>query len=194
MTFRAGNAASRHSLLINLAHDCGGKRTNAMKSLKAVFPVALAAAMLVVPAASSYADSMDEWHDGHDHAPRYDPRWHHDHAVPLSQRDVSRWHGGHWYHGRHDGRIGWWWIVGGVGALGAWYLYPAPIYPYPDPYADQPPVVVVQPPPAGAPQVQSWYHCDHPSGYYPYVQSCRDAWRPVPTTPSLAPTEPGPAR
>jgi hypothetical protein len=51
------------------------------------------------------------------------------------------WHGGHWYHGVHDGRPGWWWSVNGV-----WYSYPAPVYPYPaNPYA--PPVVYAAPAP-----------------------------------------------
>jgi hypothetical protein len=32
-------------------------------------------------------------------------------------------------------------------------------------------------------QAQSWYHCDNPQGYYPYVQSCGSGWRQVPATP-----------
>ena len=57
-------------------------------------------------------------------------------------------------------------------------------YPYAYPYA-YPPVVVapstqlsVAPPPQG-----SWYYCDNPAGYYPYVPQCPGGWRPVAPTP-----------
>ena len=49
---------------------------------------------------------------------------------------IEYWHGGHWVHGFHHGRDGWWWVVGPT-----WYFYPAPVYPYPDPYSVPPPVV-----------------------------------------------------
>ena len=32
------------------------------------------------------------------------------------------WEGGRWHHEMHNGRMGWWWDVGGV-----WYFYPQPI-------------------------------------------------------------------
>ena len=32
------------------------------------------------------------------------------------------WDGGRWHHEMHNGRMGWWWDVGGV-----WYFYPQPI-------------------------------------------------------------------
>ncbi len=32
------------------------------------------------------------------------------------------WEGGRWHHEMHDGRMGWWWDVGGV-----WYFYPQPV-------------------------------------------------------------------
>lgn len=92
----------------------------------------------------------------------------------FHEHDWDRWRGGRWYHGRHDGRLGWWWIVAGV-----WYFYPAPVYPYPDPY--QPPVVVVPPPPAPQP-AQYWYYCPNPPGYYPYVPQCPGGWQRVPAT------------
>ncbi len=38
---------------------------------------------------------------------------------------AERWRGGHWDHDRHDGRLGWWWIVDGD-----WYYYQAPGYWY----------------------------------------------------------------
>ncbi len=65
------------------------------------------------------------------------------------------------------------------------YTYP---YAYAYPYA-YPPVVVVPStpvyvppaPPASAPPPPppSWYYCENPQGYYPYVQQCPRGWRPV---------------
>jgi len=52
----------------------------------------------------------------------------------FNDHDRERWRAGHWHRGKHAGRIGWWWIAGG-----AWYYYPAPVYPYPNPY--QPPLL-----------------------------------------------------
>ena len=78
---------------------------------------------------------------------------------------------------------------------GGWYFYPAPVYPYPDPYV--PPVIAVQPAPPVAqaqPQTQSWYYCDRPAGYYPYVTECPSGWKTVPATPppAAAPGAPPP--
>jgi len=56
------------------------------------------------------------------------------------------WEAGRWRHEVHNGRLGWWWDVGGV-----WYYYPAPVYPYPNPYEPPVAVVIPQPPPAPAP-------------------------------------------
>lgn len=95
------------------------------------------------------------------------------HFTPSQQH---LWTTGQWYHGWHDNRFAWWWIVDGF-----WYLYPAPIYPYPT-YV--PPAVIVQQPPpvpSGLPPTQFWYFCDNPQGYYPYVASCNGPWRAVPT-------------
>ncbi len=117
---------------------------------------------------------------------RADPRWHGD-IRRFHERDFVRWRGGRWVHGWHFRRFGWWWVI-----PGGWYFYPAPIYPYPDPYV--PPVVVVQPPPPvvqAQPQAQSWYYCDRPAGYYPYIPECPTGWRAVPATPP-PPTPPGP--
>lgn len=52
-------------------------------------------------------------------------------------RDYPHWHEGRWFHGPHDGRMGWWWIAGD-----GWYFYSAPVYPYPDPYVVRQTVVV----------------------------------------------------
>lgn len=100
----------------------------------------------------------------------------------FNDHDRAIWRGGRWVHDWHDGRYGWWWLVGGF-----WYFYPEPIYPYPT-YV--PPAVVVQQPPpmpSGLPPTQSWYYCDNPQGYYPYVASCNGPWREVPATPPNPP-------
>lgn len=106
--------------------------------------------------------------------------WHGD-IRHFHEHDFDRWRGGHWSHGYHDGRLGWWWVVAGL-----WYFYPQRVASYPDPYT--PPVVVVQPAPASTPSVpppaQYWYYCDAAQGYYPYVQSCPGGWRMVPPTPA----------
>ena len=99
-------------------------------------------------------------------------------------RHLHVWRGGIWHHGRHEGRLGWWWVVGGL-----WYFYPEPIYPYPDPYV--PPVVVVNPAPQSdmpsvPPPAQNWYYCAASKSYYPYVSSCPAGWKTVPATPSGA--------
>jgi hypothetical protein len=98
---------------------------------------------------------------------------------------------GRWFHGWRGNRLGWWWIVGN-----SWYWYPAPVYPYPDLYA---PPVVVQVPASPPPQPQAlpptWYYCDRPAGYYPYVSECGSGWKAVPATPppgAAAPTPPPP--
>lgn len=83
---------------------------------------------------------------------------------------VPRWRTGRWVHGDHLGRAGWWWVV-----EGEWYFYPAPIYPYPDPYVP-PGVVVAVPAPA---PVQYWYYCPSVQAYYPYVSACPEGWTPV---------------
>ena len=72
------------------------------------------------------------WHGGIEH---------------FHEHDIVVWRGGRWFHGWHGNRLGWWWIVGP-----AWYWYPAPVYPYPNPYT--PPVVV---------QVPSVASCSTPS-------------------------------
>ena len=79
------------------------------------------------------------------------------------QFDPSHWRGGHWWHGSHGGRPGWWWTVGPDR-----YWFPTPIYPYPDPYI----------PPSMA--AGYWYWCDAYQQYYPYVGACPSGWRALP--------------
>jgi hypothetical protein len=137
------------------------------------------AAFLLVPciASTAWADDHDRHHRDRD---RDRAEWHGE-IGRFHEHDLDRWRGGRWYHGHHDGRLGWWWIVGGL-----WYFYPARVEPYPDPY--QPPVVVVPPPAAPAPP-QYWYYCPKPAGYYPYVPRCAVNWQRVEATPApgLAP-------
>ena len=95
----------------------------------------------------------------------------------FHEHDYDHWREGHWSHGFHEGRNGWWWVLGGL-----WYYYPSPVYPYPDPYT--PPTVVVESAPVapvGVPP-SSAYYCANPAGYYPYVARCYTAWQQVVTT------------
>lgn len=108
--------------------------------------------------------------------------WHGD-IRHFHNHDIGRWREGRWVHGLHAGRHGWWWIVGPT-----WYWYPAPVYPFPDPY--QPPVAMVPaepalPPPAATAQPPAgyWYYCRDSGRYYPYVAQCRSPWERVPAMP-----------
>ncbi len=83
--------------------------------------------------------------------------------------DYDAWRRGHWIHDHHAGRFGWWWVVGND-----WYLYPTPVYPYPDPYI--PPTVSAQPPPPMQAAPPAWFYCRSQGGYYPYVTSCPEGW------------------
>jgi hypothetical protein len=85
----------------------------------------------------------------------------------FRDRDFASWQHGRWVHARHDGRFGWWWIVGDT-----WYFYPRPVYPFPDPYL--PPVV------AGPRVANAWYFCPPAQTYYPYVATCPVPWQVVP--------------
>ncbi len=125
--------------------------------------------------------------------------WHRGDIHEFHGHDFHHWRSGYWYNGPHDGRLGWWWIVGGM-----WYFYPRPMYPYPDPYTppvviveqSQPPVQIPAPPappvqyaqpPAPQPQAQFWYYCESSKTYYPYAPSCKEEWKKVPAMPSGTP-------
>lgn len=125
--------------------------------------LALAGGLAMTVSASAPAFARDHWHGG------YHGGWHGDYGA---------WRHGYWNHGWRGDRFGWWWTVGPD-----YYYYAEPVYPYPDPYV--PPAVIVQAPPqpTGVPPAQSWYYCDSPKGYYPYVSSCSVEWRQVPVTP-----------
>lgn len=132
-------------------------------------------------------------------AQHYDRVWKGDIRY-FENHDLHQWRSGAWRHGSHGGRVGWWWVIGGM-----WYFYPQPVYPYPDPY--RPPLVVVEPAPppvvvqvappvqvvpqapapAAQPAAQFWYYCEAAGGYYPYVSACPSGWKTVPATPQGAP-------
>lgn len=121
-----------------------------------------------------------EHHDGF-RGERRDGHWEGREIHRFGEHDLDIWRGGHWRHGRHGGRMGWWWIAAGI-----WYFYPEPVYPYPDPYT--PPVTVInQQPQVAVPQPQqtpqTWYYCDSAKSYYPYVPSCPEGWKTVPAQP-----------
>jgi hypothetical protein len=124
----------------------------------------------------------DEHGRGHEHRGERHGEWRGD-IGHFRDHDIDRWRGGRWHRGWHDGRQGWWWILGG-----AWYYYPTRILPYPDPYL--PPEYVEAAPAGNAPY---WYYCANPAGYYPYVPRCAVAWQAVaPTLPPAAPLLPPP--
>lgn len=70
-------------------------------------------------------------------------RWDRERIERIDRYRFERQHGHGWHHGRWQrgwahGHYGWWWVVGNH-----WYLYPAPVYPYP--YGR--PAVIIQVPP-----------------------------------------------
>jgi hypothetical protein len=165
-----------------------------MKIAKAIgLALALSSLVAVVPIAAN-ADrggDRDRHGDGRgfhgdDHGFHEDRHGFHGDIRVFHVHDFPRWRAGFWHHSFHDGRWGWWWVVGSM-----WYFYPYAVYPYPDPYT--PPVVVVQQgtPPAQAPPapVQYWYYCESAKSYYPYVPSCPGGWKTVPATPQGAPAQ-----
>jgi len=110
-------------------------------------------------------------------------------SSPAAAQHHGGYHGGYHGHGWHHGGWGWGFGVGlGVGLYDPWWpghyagYWDYPYYPY---YAD-PPVTVIQQAPTVQAAPQSYYYCDNPAGYYPYVQQCSIPWRQVPVTPARA--------
>ncbi|MGE5538881.1 MAG: hypothetical protein ACM30I_09700 [Gemmatimonas sp.] len=119
---------------------------------------ALVAAALVLPSLAAPA-LADDRHERERYEHRREIERHERFEHRFAERDWDRWHRGHWVRAVHSSREGWWWVTDG-----GWYYYPAPVYPYPDPYAlpviaGPPPVVTVVPAPA-APQTCREYHGD----------------------------------
>jgi hypothetical protein len=149
-------------------------RTSLLEGEIVNMKLAIAVPLLVLAAAMSPgASAANHW--------KGDIRHFHD-------RDAHHWATGHWYQGRHDGRLGWWWVVGTAINSAIWYAYSAPVYPYPDPYV--PPALVVAPVPAAPPPLQAapatayWYYCASSKQYYPYVAACPEGWKAVPAAPA----------
>jgi hypothetical protein len=143
------------------------------------------ALVAILPSLPALAERHEEGGHGHGDMGRHDEGRHWDGDIArFHEHDLDRWRGGRWTHEVHDGRLGWWWIAGD-----AWYFYPAPVYPYPDPY--EPPVTVAAAPaaaPAPAAVPRSWYYCEAAKGYYPYVPACPGGWKALPVPPAdLAP-------
>lgn len=118
-----------------------------------------------------------------EHGQRATPHRWHGNIARFHEHDWHLWRGGHWTRARHGGRLGWWWVVGG-----AWYFYPSPVYPYPNPW--EPSTVIVTPPTAIAPQAppaEYWYYCEASEAYYPYVTFCPGGWKQVPARPIDSP-------
>jgi hypothetical protein len=140
-----------------------------------------ASILILAPAVILLARPAFADRDGHDR---------HGDGSRFEHREPGHWREGHWRHGWHDGRIGWWWVTGGL-----WSFYPAPVYPFPDPYGppvvveQAPPTVMIQQPPQGAvpPPAQNWYYCAPSRAYYPYVSTCPVEWQLVPAAPQGAP-------
>jgi hypothetical protein len=90
-------------------------------------------------------------------------------------------HGG-FHGGGFHGRTGHAVFVGGPLFFSTYGVWPSYFDSYP-PYADIP----AAPPvyfengagDSGQPPVSSWYYCQNPPGYYPYVQQCPSGWQRV---------------
>jgi hypothetical protein len=151
----------------------------------AVALLAGAALSLSIPASAADRDHHRA-RAGHGHGHRvvvgHGPRRHvvrfkrfgHGPVLKLSVGERARWRVGRWWHGRRHGRVGWWWLTGGI-----WYWYPERVGVYPSEIST---TAVYDYAPEGRSD-DSWYYCNDPQGYYPYVQSCNSDWKPVPIQP-----------
>lgn len=134
-------------------------------------------------------------------------------ALPVSTDMAFAQHGGGGFHGGgfhgggfHGGWGGWhggwgWGCCGYYGAYWGWAAY-GPYWAYYDPYFYDPyyygPAgyygddeddagyqgMAPGGSQAGPGQPQSWYYCDNPKGYYPYITACKSQWRMVPAQPA----------
>lgn len=101
-------------------------------------------------------------------------------TIAHSANAFEYWgRGGRWVHDRHDGRLGWWWIVGP-----SWYYYPRPYAVtapqtviIQQPIQAQPQQVVIE---QGAPQAAApspvLYYCKSTETYYPDTMTCPGGW------------------
>ena len=150
----------------------------------------VAGILIANPAATCFAEEREHPFEEHGH---HEFREHD--IRRFDRHEHGLWRGGVWRHEWHNGRSGWWWMVGGV-----WYFYDRPFYPYPlivsgtafaDPIVTMPPAPTVVAPgapiviqqAAPPPQIPMWYYCDSPAGYFPYIPNCDRPFRPVPAMP-----------
>jgi len=146
--------------------------TGFRRALWRTLALVLALSLALAASVSARAQQHERGSERHDRrGAQRAPQWRGD-IRHFHERDLRVWHGGRWVHGRHDGRLGWWWVVGSI-----WYFYPAPVYPYPNPY--QPPTVIATAGPP-APAAGYWYYCRSAGSYYPYVAVCPESWTRVP--------------
>jgi hypothetical protein len=141
-----------------------------MKTRGAAALIALVSTAIILPAIAPAAAQPRR-------AERVERDFHGRDFARFSPREREIWERGHWVHGSHGGRFGWWFVVNGL-----WYFYPVPVYPYP---VYVPPAIVERqapPTPVGLPPAPYWYFCDDPKGYFPYVAACKVPWIAVPTT------------
>ncbi len=159
------------------------------------------AAILLLGSGVAWANG---WGGGHGGGGRGGGGWHGGYGGWHG--GYGGWHGGYggWRGGYGGWRGGWGGWRGGWGGWGGWgwggigvgfanpWLWGWPYYGYPGyyppaAYAYDTPAPVVQQVPMSSAAPPSWYYCDNPAGYYPYVQSCANPWRQVPATPPPPP-------
>ena len=149
----------------------GGQHAGAVTGGTRAMPNNAAATRGVAPRVGGSRGPVEWGSFHHDAAPaRISPHRYGTTNLPMPNRfrgnfnnfNTGSWNGGQWRHLSHNGRLGWWWVVGPD-----WYYYNTPIYPYPDLYT-----------PPGLP-FGWWYWCDTYQDYYPYVTTCPVPWESV---------------
>ncbi len=103
-------------------------------------------------------------------------------ALLVAVAPSQAW--GHWC--SHGGVFigvwpGFWW-----GAAYPYWWYPSPYYGLPQVGVREPSAYVQRQPsssPGSSESEASWYYCQSANGYYPYVQTCPEAWVQIPTRP-----------
>jgi hypothetical protein len=105
---------------------------------------------------------------------------------------ASGGHGGGW-HGNGSGRGGFrgrgffgagagLWFIGGPDygyGVGPYYAYDTDPWWFSDPENDGTHLEREGPPAGAAGDAPSWFYCDNPKGYYPYIQTCVSGWQRV---------------